>query len=102
MFLLSMTRSPDSRQKPPDGIRNVYKIFQKLSSNAIDLNPEILDFGRGLSAEQNKKCRKVDQIQHETLKSACFRFERRADQDSWFSFANVPIFEHEDVPGIIR
>lgn len=89
----------DPRQKPPELIKNVYKLFQKLAPDAIDHNTEILDFERGLNAEQSKKCQEVDQIHHDTLKSACLHFERRSLQKLWSYYTNVPIFEHHDVPG---
>ena len=92
-------QSLNPRQKPPELIKRVYKTFQKLTPDEIDINPEILDFERGLSAEQHEKCQEVDQIHHDTLKSACVHFESHSLQKSWPSSTNVPIFEHHDVPG---
>lgn len=89
----------DPCQKPPESIRASYKFYHKLHFDALEEDPGIIDFSRGLSVEQAKKCNKVDQLTHETVTAACVRFGYDKEPDPRTSPSNTPIFEQRDLPG---
>lgn len=88
----------DARQKPPESIKAYYKYFQKLSIDIIQDDFKIIDFQRGLTSEQLKKCREVEKILGQAVKTACLCFQHHIKQELEL-FPDVPVIEHEDAPG---
>lgn len=88
----------DARQKPPESIKAFYKYFQKLSIDIIQEDLKIIDFERGLTSEQLKKCREVEKILGQAVKAACLCFQHHMKQELEL-FPDVPVIEHEDAPG---
>lgn len=88
----------DARQKPPESIKASYKFYQKLSPEAISTDPNIIDFSRGLSTEQAKKCTQISKIPYDTIRLACLRFNHRRYEEPWPP-RDKAVFEHEEIPG---
>lgn len=88
----------DARQKPPESIKASYKLYQKLSLEAISTDPGIIDFSRGLSIEQAQKCKQVSKISYDSVRLACHRFRHTGNEEPWPP-REIAVFEHEDIPG---
>lgn len=88
----------DARQKPPEPIKASYKLYQKLSLEAISTDPGIIDFSRGLSTEQARKCKQVSKILSDTVRLACLRFKHPRNEETWPP-RDIAVFEHEEIPG---
>lgn len=95
---MTKVRDLDARQASPKSIKATYKFYQKLDSDALNTNSGVIDFGRGLSAEQKKQCKEVQHMPQTTVKAACLRFGRQSQLDCW-PFVDIPIFEHKAVKG---
>lgn len=88
----------DAYQKPPGQIRAVYKNYQKLSPTSLATDMEIVDFERGLNHEQYLKFKEVRRIPGHLLLTTYSDFgEMQTDLSA--SVVDVPIFEHDDLPG---
>lgn len=88
----------DTRQKPPELIKASYKFYQKLSLEAISTDPTIIDFSRGLSTDQAKKCKQVSQIPYDTVRLACLQLNHPRNEASWPP-RDIAVFEHGEIPG---
>lgn len=94
-----MTNSLDAHDRPPELIKSVYKRYQKLTLEAIQSDPMILDFRRGLSDEQQCSVRKADSIPQSLVSAACSHLGlARASQGMQLSM-HVPVYETHTVPG---
>lgn len=89
----------DARQKPPESIKASYKLYQKLSLEAISTDPGIIDFSRGLSIEQAQKCKQVSRISYDCVRLACHRFRHTRNEEPRPP-REIAVFEHEDIPGL--
>lgn len=89
----------DAYQKPPGQIRAVYKDYQKLSPTSLAGDMEMIDFERGLNHEQSIKFKEVRRIPGHLLLTACSDFGEMQPEDLSASVVDVPIFEHDDLPG---
>lgn len=89
----------NSQERPFEGIRAVYKLFQKLTPEEISQHPDVINFQRGLDDKQQRMCKIVNQIPRDRVESACFGFSSDSFRGSPVSFADVAVFEHEAVPG---
>ncbi len=99
---MARIKSLDTHQRPPESIKSIYKFYQTLKLDDLDVNPDILDFRRGLSLEQKEQCKQVDTMLSETVRDACIRFghpRQDDDDDDYAHFVDTPIFEHGKVPG---
>lgn len=88
----------DARQKPPAAIKASYKLYQKLSLEAIVTDPGIIDFSRGLSTEQAKKCKQVSKILYGTVRLACLQLNHLRNEEAWPP-KDIAVYEHEEIPG---
>lgn len=89
----------DAHQKPPEQIRAVYKKYQKMSPASLADDMEIVDFERGLSYEQSICLREIRRVPGHLLLKACSDFGEMQPEDLAASVVDVPIFEHDDLPG---
>ena len=85
----------NAHQRPPEEIKAVYKIYQKLTSDSLDRDPDILDFSRGLHHGQQDKLRVVRLIDRKPLIASC-SFVGGFDIEI---AAKAPVFEHKELPG---
>lgn len=103
---MSLLHQDDAYAKPPVALRNLYKKYQKHpESLESDLQLEIVDFRRGLTAAQQTDIRVVGTISKERLTSTFDAFvlepdppdhERRITSTA---ISDAAIFEHRDLPG---
>ena len=89
----------EAHPKPPEQIRAVYKKYQSSSPASLATDAEILDFERGLTHGQLNKLKEVCKIPGHLLLAACNDFGEMQAQDLSASGVDVPIFEHDDLPG---
>ena len=94
-----MINSLDAHARPPDIIKRVYKRYQKLTLEAIQSDPTILDFRRGLTNEQQRKIRKVDSVPSSLMKTACSYLGPTEAHADAASSVDLPVYETEAVPG---
>lgn len=88
----------DARQKPPQSIKVSYKLYQKLSLEAISTDSSVIDFSRGLSTEQANKCKEVGKIFYDAVRLACLRFKHPINEELWHP-RDIAVYEHEEIPG---
>ncbi|KAF2279752.1 oxidoreductase domain-containing protein [Westerdykella ornata] len=89
--------SLDPHQRPPDGIRNVYKKYQKMKSTQLDGDADIVDPERDILREENTKVRTVREINPQQLRGA---FRKFVDVEVDIPDAPIPVYEHADMPGL--
>lgn len=89
----------DARQKPPEFIKTRYKYYQTLNSVTLDRDPDILDFSRGLSLQQEEQCKQAGTMNLDRVRNACIRFGQNRPTDQRTPFFDTPAFEHAEVPG---
>ena len=94
-----MIDSLDAHDRPPGFIKEVYKRYQKLTLEAIQSDPTILDFRRGLTNEQQCKIRKVDSVPSSVIKTACSYLGPTEAHTDAASSVDLPVYETEAVPG---
>ncbi|KAL7775803.1 hypothetical protein CFE70_009647 [Pyrenophora teres f. teres 0-1] len=92
----------DPHERPPDGIRNVYKKYQKMGLQQLNQDTEIIDIRDRATASSNSKVHVVKQHEVDQL-TATFRAFAGQDvvaQDLDLP-SSIPVYEHEDMPGRI-
>ena len=94
-----MINNFDAHDRPPGLIKRVYKEYQKLTLEAIQSDPTILDFRRGLTDEQQGKIRKVDNVPSSLIKVACSYLGPTEIPTDAASSVDLPVYETEAVPG---
>ena len=90
----------DPHERPPDGIRNVYKKYQKMGLEQLNQDTEIIDMSSQETASLNNKVRVVKQHEAEQL-TATFRAFAGQDMVALDPDlpSSMPVYEHEDMPG---
>lgn len=94
-----MINSFDARDRAPESIKNVYKRYQKLTLEAIESDPTILDFRWGLNGEQQGRVRKVRSVPLRSIAAACFHLGLTESHTGVASREEMPVYETEAVPG---
>ncbi|KAF2641183.1 hypothetical protein P280DRAFT_498083 [Massarina eburnea CBS 473.64] len=91
----------DPHQRPPDGIRKVYKKYQKMKLQDLDADPDIVDLSSGMPPNLNSKVRVVKEVDPSQL-SASFRAFAGGDIPHHNSPVGerVTVYEHDDMPGL--
>lgn len=89
----------DAHTKPPEEIRAIYKKYQKSSPPSLAADTEIIDFERGLTHEQFIKLKEVRGIPGQLVLTACGDFGAMQPEGLSASCIDVPIFEHDNLPG---
>ncbi|RMZ68682.1 Alpha-ketoglutarate-dependent dioxygenase abh1 [Pyrenophora seminiperda CCB06] len=94
----------DPHVRPPEGIRKVYKKYQKMSPEQLNQDTDILDLSSPAAALLNKKVRLVKQYATEELTATFRTFAGDEDtvtqeEDLDLSSSSRPVYEHEDMPG---
>ena len=94
-----MINSLDTRDGPPESIKGIYKRYQKLTLEAIQSDPNILDFHRGLSDEQQYKVRKIDSVSLSSIDAACSHLRLDEAYKGVARSADVSVYEIDAIPG---
>ncbi|KNG47879.1 oxidoreductase domain-containing protein [Stemphylium lycopersici] len=93
----------DPHERPPDSIRNVYKKYQKMKLNDLSKDQDIIDLSSSMSASSNSKMRVVREYAVEELTATFRAFAGEgaaADLGDMHIPASIPVYEHEDMPGL--
>ena len=86
-------------QRPPDGIRNVYKIYQKMKLGDLDQDTGIIDLPESLHTSAKDKVRIVQEWSNEDLTAAFRAFSGQGNQTYAALPPRIPVYEHADMPG---
>jgi hypothetical protein len=91
----------DPHERPPDGIRNVYKKYQKMTPKELDCDADIVDL-TDYSVALPSKVRLIEHVGAKDLEAA-FRIFAGSDAEGELrnldAVRAVPIYEYEDLPG---
>ncbi|KAL6714522.1 hypothetical protein ACLMJK_007947 [Lecanora helva] len=88
----------DAHKKPPSFIKDVYKRYQKLSTNELDQDPKILEFSRNADPQDHAMVA-VHKIPQATITSACHQL-LSFDNSEQSEFAQeVQVYEAKHLPG---
>ena len=94
-----MTNSLNPHDRPPQFIKSVYKRYQRLTLEAIQSDPMILDFRQSLSDEQQCSVRKIDNVPQSLINAACSHLGIAEVHKGVQLSMHVPVYETEAVPG---
>lgn len=90
----------DPHQRPPEGIRNIYKKYQKGKSGHLDQDQDIVDLSNDLQQSSSSKVRVVRCLDNDALANT---FRAFAGEDAHLQgcapATSIPVYEHEDMPG---
>ncbi|KAH9876428.1 hypothetical protein J1614_003559 [Plenodomus biglobosus] len=93
----------DPHQRPPEGIKAVYKKYQKMKSKELNQDQDIVDIPQVGQLPPDSKIRVVREIETDTLHAA---FKAFAGDDASppighvQDLAAVHVYEHQDMPGL--
>ncbi|RDW78456.1 hypothetical protein BP5796_06308 [Coleophoma crateriformis] len=95
----------DTHAIPPQAICNAYKKYQRMEDKDVDADPEVLDFGRGLSDAQKEKLVEVGRVQSELIAEAQRKFKAFGQEEVQpAEDVQLPeactVYEHKDFPGL--
>ncbi|KAI9702944.1 MAG: hypothetical protein M1836_008158 [Candelina mexicana] len=93
----------DAHERPPKAFRDVFKLYSKKESGALDLDPAILDFRRGMTGDQQSALLQTNSISRDHLLALCNQFhaiDSLNDQRAFTNNSDFPIYEARDIPGL--
>ena len=94
-----MNNGLDAYGRPPELIKSVYKRYQKLTPEAVQSDPTILDFHWGLSDKQQCSIPKVASVSRSSIVAACtYLGLAEAHEDMQLS-THASVYETDAVPG---
>lgn len=89
----------DPYQRPPDGIRNVYKTYQKMKLKELDQDQDIIDLANDASTSSSS-IRVVKTWKGEDLTASFLSFAAPDGQlQDLVVPDSIPVYEHNDMPG---
>lgn len=91
----------DPHQRPPDGIRSVYKQYQKMQPGQLDLDPGIVHLSGESPPDRDGKMRIVKHLDQARLTASfrAFTGGRDLHTDDGAVQGKLAVYEHEDMPG---
>ncbi|KAH6629106.1 hypothetical protein C7974DRAFT_181311 [Boeremia exigua] len=89
----------DPHQRPPDGVRDVYKRYQKMKPKQLDQDPDIVDLPNSLHTSAKEQVRIVEEWSGHDL-TAAFRAFSGQDEQYAVLPARIPVYEHVNMPGL--
>ena len=89
----------DARRSPPESIRSFYKTYQRIGPTALNSDPAILDFTRGIGPEQQASLRVAGSVSHHRIRDTCARFGSHGHDQFAMLNLDVAVYESVDVPG---
>ena len=95
----SRAKPTDVRKSPPESIRTFYKTYQRIDVTSLSSDHAVLDFSRGIGAEQRDCLNIVNHVDHHKLRLACARFGGHGVGQLAMLNLDVPVYESLDVPG---
>lgn len=91
----------DPHQRPPPGMRTVYKKYQKLKLEELNHDLDVIDLDGSLPETQKEKISVLRELDPEYLRHAFHAFQGFDSPDPPVNGA-VPIYVHADMPGKIN
>ncbi|KAF2196483.1 hypothetical protein GQ43DRAFT_405049, partial [Delitschia confertaspora ATCC 74209] len=88
----------DPYQRPPEGIRSVYKKFQKMDRKTLDSNTQIIDFSN-FSVDKANVLSVASSFERKELLSHFQAFSGNPVEDH-LEESLVHMYEHRDIPGL--
>lgn len=88
----------DIHALPPQYIHDVYKKYQRMTNSEVDCDPEVVDFTRGLNAEQATKVKIVESIAAGT-RAKTFETFLGDQEQSDTEYHSCAVYEHIEFPG---
>jgi hypothetical protein len=85
----------DAREAPPPGLKELYKRYQKLNCEDLELDSSILDFNRG---HVTSDVEALEPLKMSHLESIFRRFVED-DSSDLFIPQDPPIYSHKKLPG---
>lgn len=92
----------DPLERPPDGIRNVYKKYQKMKQHDLEKDADVVDLTNTDDEALPESVRIVREVDVDTLNSA-FRAFAGSEADGTLldqlPTSPIAVYEHENMPG---
>jgi alkylated DNA repair protein alkB family protein 1 len=88
----------DPHERPPDGIRNVYKKYQKMKLQHLENDRHIVYLTRRMDTLPDK-VRIVRELNAEDLSEAFRGFAGSNEPQHQGTTSSIAVYEHEDMPG---
>ncbi len=100
---MSHSKELDAHEKPPAILRSTYKKYQK-HSERLDSDPEVVDFERGLTIQQQTDVRIIRSLPKQSLELAVNNFllgkcSSNGNRSGPVTGTDIPIYEHSLMPG---
>jgi alkylated DNA repair protein alkB family protein 1 len=92
----------DPHQRPPEGIRAVYKKYQKMGFSDLEHDVDIIDLPGTPGMALPTKLHVARRIKTEDLAQAFQKFAGGSARESFqhqTSLASIAVYEHDDMPG---
>jgi alkylated DNA repair protein alkB family protein 1 len=92
----------DPHQRPPEGIRTVYKKYQKIASGDLERDLDIVDLIENPGTALSNKLHVVRRIKAEDVAQAFGTFaggNSGGEFQHQASPASTAVYEHDDMPG---
>ena len=91
----------DAHERPPDFMRNVYKLYRKLSRAALETDESIIDLNDGMSCgAMIHKIKEVDRISRSEISAACEYLREGKDVPISHIVPEIRVYEANDIPGM--
>ena len=91
----------DPYQRPPEGIKHVYKRYQKMKPKDLDQDLDIVDLPNSPHTSAKDQVRIVEEWSSRDL-TAAFRAFGGQDEETYAALpARIPVYEHVSMPGKI-
>ncbi len=88
----------EAHERPPEAVREVFKLYSKMKTTAIESDQDILDFLRGLTARQEANLLHTNGISKEQLQALENKFQLSASTELPHN-PTVSVYEARDIPG---
>lgn len=89
----------DSRAKPPDVLRAIYKKYQAMTAAELTADANIIDFHRGLTPPQQACFHHTPYSTPEAIQTVFAAFHGLADPDTLPAVVQPIAYHHVDLPG---
>ena len=91
----------DTHALPPAFIQKAHWHYSSVKKAVLDLDEDVIDFRRGLTAQQKNALKHVDTLSASTIQSACENYKEAllGSTDEVEGIEDVKIYEHTDFPG---
>ncbi|KAF2494721.1 hypothetical protein BU16DRAFT_582560 [Lophium mytilinum] len=87
-------------ERPPEQVKNVYKTYQKMKPKELAVDPDIIDFTRGLSEIQRASINVIEEIDPKKLNEAFRDFEGIESSSGDEITTPIRVYEHSNMPGL--